>query len=1020
MNKAEEKRTPRRARLASFMGFWEFTLVGLALGLFIIGAWFLISQPMVLDPGFIERSFGACLIILALFLFWGGWRIIRRLRDHGLERQHLQSRVEEVENRYRTMFDNAIEGMFQASLEGRFIVANHALASIFGYNSADELVARITDIAHQIYVNPQSRADLLRELEAKGTVSNLALEAFRKDGRTIWTLCNARAVRSERGKIEYIEGTVQDITERLWAEKRRNLNHASTVALAETNTVAEARARILRSVCEVLELDMGAVWNVEGSVLRCGEVWHSPSVDIDEFQEVTSRMAVPRAVGLAGRVWHLGEPEWLELSQHGKSREVEVAIRVGMRSAFGVPIVIDGDIRHVLEFFSTRISQPDAEIMLLLAGIGDLLERKRRDEALRESELRKAAILEAALDGVVTLDAAGRITDFNPAAERMFGCREKEVLGNGMERFIATGSLAHYQLDGFDFSTEKSRNNLLGRRFELLGKKHDGDVFPLEIVISRITSLGSTCFTTYLRDLSAQKSAEREHSELAAVVEYSTDAIVGLTLDGMVVSWNAGAEQIYGYSANELVGRPIYLLLPADRIDELPRSLTAAKRGESLRAFETVRLRKDGRRIDVSLTESPIRNERGDITGISSIARDITEKKRLELQLLQSQKMEAVGRLAGGVAHDFNNILTALLGYTDLAMRQIDAAHPAHHSLKEVRRASELAASLTNQLLAFSRRQALQLRTVSLNEVINNIYRMFSRLIGENIQIMWVPGEPLFAVKADSTQVEQVILNLAVNARDAMPQGGVLTIQTNNRSITPADVTTEDEIPPGDYVELSVSDTGAGMSEEVARQCFDPFFTTKEIGKGTGLGLATCYGIIKQSGGYITVESALEQGTTFRILLPRSSEDVSTGLRDETGTQLPGGNETLLVVEDEPAVRKLAVHILRRLGYTVLEAGTVEAARNILTARTAQNVNLLLTDVVLPQSNGRELADWALTEVPDLAVVYMSGYVEETVMQKHGIPPDAFFLQKPFTPASLAAKLRDALSHTKRHALGHR
>jgi PAS domain S-box-containing protein len=312
-------------------------------------------------------------------------------------------------------------------------------------------------------------------------------------------------------------------------------------------------------------------------------------------------------------------------------------------------------------------------------------------------------------------------------------------------------------------------------------------------------------------------------SELAAVVANSNDAIIGCTSEGSIRSWNNGAERIYGYTKEEAIGRPLHMLIPPERLDEFPRTLAAIRKGESIANYETARLRKDGKKIAVSLTDSPIRAENGRITGLSSIARDITERKRLEEELLQSQKMEAVGRLAGGIAHDFNNILTAILGYSDLLIGQIEERHWMYKHLTEIRKASDFAASLTQQLLAFSRRQPLYLRVFCINETVRNLHKMLQRVIGENIKIATKLTADIGRIKADPSQLEQVLLNLCVNARDAMPGGGSITIHTADITYIPDEGVTVPEMPAGEYVRLSVLDTGTGIAPEIAKHIFEPF-----------------------------------------------------------------------------------------------------------------------------------------------------------------------------------------------------
>ena len=388
---------------------------------------------------------------------------------------------------------------------------------------------------------------------------------------------------------------------------------------------------------------------------------------------------------------------------------------------------------------------------------------------------------------------------------------------------------------------------------------------------------------------------------------------------------------------------------------------------------------------------------------------DITERKRLEAQLLWSQKMETVGRLAGGVAHDFNNLLTTIIGYAELAIMGLHPSDRIYSDLQEILKASERAARLTQQFLAFSRRQIIEPKVVNLNKILADTDRMLRRLIGEDIELATVPAEDLWPVKVDPGQIAQVIVNLAVNARDAMPEGGKLTIETRCVTLDEGYARQRVTVSPGDYVMLAVSDTGVGMTREVKEHLFEPFFTTKEVGKGTGLGLATCYGIVKQSGGNIWVYTEPGRGTTFKIYLPRVQERAETlPKRDEAG-YLPGGTETVLLVEDEPSVRNMAARILREQGHTVLEAATGEEALRVAKEKGEDRIHLLLTDVVMPRMGGRELADRLRVDRPDIKVLFFSGYTDEAVARHGVLDRGAAFLQKPFSPAALARKVRELL-----------
>jgi two-component system cell cycle sensor histidine kinase/response regulator CckA len=959
---------------------------------------------------------GLCMGLIVLAFIYFRLRI-RRMAEKTAEGEELFTHLLETEVRYRSIFDNAIEGIFHATPDGQMLSANPALARMYGYKSPEELMESMPDVAMQLYVDASQRQALLRALQEEEIFSNFEFEVVRVDGRVIWVRENVHAVRDEQGNVLYLEGTVEDISSLWWGEQRRRLLNNASRVVADAASVEEARPQLLRAVCETLEWDMGAVWDVDAElgVLRCVEVWHTPEIQIEPFEEANAAAQFPLGQGLAGEVWRTREPKWIPdlLDASVDYPNASIALECGMTAAFGVPIEVNGLVKHVLEFFSPKISIPDHELLQTLGVIstqlGHLLERKRDEEALRRSEMRKAAIFRSAFDCIISFDEHGRISECNPAAERVFGFGFEEALGRDIADLLGSPPAEDGELAGVALYQITNAGVNQGQRIEMKAYRQSGAQFPAEVAISRIQIEGSQVFTAYIHDITERKDAERITSELAAVVANSNDAIVGCTLEGVIVSWNLGAERIYGYPAEEAIGRRLHLLIPAERLDELPHALSTVKLGDSLASYETIRMRKDGRRISVSLTDSPIRGESGKITGLSSIARDITERKRLEEELLQSKKMDAVGRLAGGIAHDFNNILTAILGYSDLLIGQIDERQWMYKHLTEIRKAADFAASLTHQLLAFSRRQPLYLRVFNMNDAVRNMQKMLERVIGEDIKIKTKLNAEIGRLKADPSQIEQVLLNLCVNARDAMPKGGAITIETADVTYFLDDFYSANEMPAGDYVKLTVGDTGAGIPAEVQSQIFEPFFTTKDKGQGTGLGLATCYGIVKQSGGYISVDSTVGVGTVFSIYLPRVDETgEKSNARKEIG-QLPGGNETILYVEDEITVRSLTTHVLRRLGYTVLEAADGKDARDQMEHSDGREVHLLFSDVVLPDAGGKDLAEWIKARNCGTKVLFTSGYIDEGILRRHGLESDTAFLQKPFTPSDLARKVRDVI-----------
>jgi PAS domain S-box-containing protein len=504
-----------------------------------------------------------------------------------------------------------------------------------------------------------------------------------------------------------------------------------------------------------------------------------------------------------------------------------------------------------------------------------------------------------------------------------------------------------------------------------------------------------------------QRSEARFDLLASGVKDY---ALIMLDPTGHVASWNAGAERIKGYKAEEIIGKHLSVFYePADVKAGVPqRNLATAVqtgRGED----EGRRVRKNGSIFWANVVVAPIHDSAGVLRGFAKVTHDLTERRSLEEQLHQSQKMEAIGSLAGGVAHDFNNLLSAVLSYSEMLAADLKEGDPMREGLNEIRHAGLRAVELTRQLLAFSRQQVLQPKLVNLTEIVEGMENMLRRLIGEDLELNIACLPRLSKVLVDPGQMEQVIMNLAVNARDAMPRGGRLTIETKEVVLDEAYASEHVGAKAGSHVMLAVSDTGTGMDKATQSRVFEPFFTTKEPGKGTGLGLATVFGIVKQSGGTIWLYSEPEHGTVFKIYLPIADRagvaEISTPLPEGRGLH---GSETILLVEDEQRVRVLARTILRRYGYNVIEAqGGGDAL--LLCEQHPATIHLLLTDVVMPRMSGRQLAERLLTIRPEMKVLYMSGYTDDAVV-RHGILHSTIaFIQKPITPEALARKVRETL-----------
>jgi len=662
----------------------------------------------------------------------------------------------------------------------------------------------------------------------------------------------------------------------------------------------------------------------------------------------------------------------------------------------------DGTVRWLREH--GRPFPAEAGGVAYAAGVAvDVTDQREMQNALQRSEERFATAFRMSPDCIAISDETG-VVDINDRFEDITGYPRSHIVGRSIvDAGVVSDSTARDQ-----FRAELRATGSV-RDFEYEITTATG--VPKTIVMSAemIEIDGRPHFLSVNRDITAQKMAEeavrRTEIRYRELVENANDIIFTVDRDGYCLSMNRIGQQITGYVANDARGTNLRKMVAPEELATMLAQLQRVMAGHDVVPFEIDVLTSEGRRITLEVGVRPLR-EGDTIVAAQGIARDVTTRRELEAQLRQAQKMDAIGRLAAGVAHDFNNLLTVILAHCESTAPTVKAG-PVAHALNGIRVAAERAASLTGQLLAFSRRQVTQPRVFDLNDVVADIKMMTTRLIGEDIRVQFRPGGGLWPVAADSGQIQQVMLNLAVNARDAMPNGGDLTIETRNATLDGLYVQHHAQVPAGDYVMVSVSDTGVGMDPETLAHIFEPFFTTKEIGKGTGLGLATVYGIVKQSNGFVWVYSELGLGTTFKIYLPRvvaRPQVPAPVIRAEAGP----GSETVLLAEDESDLREILEQYLSGKGYTVVSAGDGHACLAACQGRSPFPP-LLITDVVMPGMSGRVLADRLRTENPSIRVLYLSGYTDDAVL-RHGIlPSDTHFLQKPFALHDLATKVRHIL-----------
>ncbi|WKW11731.1 PAS domain S-box protein [Pseudogemmatithrix spongiicola] len=631
----------------------------------------------------------------------------------------------------------------------------------------------------------------------------------------------------------------------------------------------------------------------------------------------------------------------------------------------------------------------------------DSAELRRRDE-------RHRALLEHLSDSVLVLDADARVTYASPAAAPMLGWTPDELAGQDMFTLLHPEDVP-YARERFAACLSEPG---LPLQVECRVRHRRADYRTIEVIaVNRLNAPSVRGVVASFRDVTERKQAQAALREardtLQTLIDSAPLAIISLDLTGRVLTWNRTAEGMFGWLASEVSGRtPPFL--NDDQLSEFQGLIGRVTSGETLKDVEVSRHRRDGTPIEIALFATPVRGPDGRVQRVLSMLMDNTERKSLQSQLAVAQKVEAVGGLAGGIAHDFNNLLTAILAPAELLIETLSGDPESVRDVTEIRDAARRAADLTRQLLAFSRRQVLQPRPLNLNEVVTGMTGMLRRLISEDIDLHTSCAGELGTVRADPSQLEQVLVNLVVNARDAMPNGGRLTIETANVEIDKTHASTQLLVTPGSYVMLSVHDTGAGMSPETQARLWEPFFTTKPKGKGTGLGLSTAYGIVKQSGGYIWAESEPGQGATFKILLPRvevAADSLATAPLDAP----PRGTERLLVVEDDDMVRRVTQRTLTANGYDALVASSGGEAL-LLAEANAYKFDMLVTDVIMPGMSGGELAERMRAMRPTLKVLFVSGYTDDVVVRHGVLEGDVAFLQKPFTSDSLLRKVKDVLT----------
>ncbi|HEV2591606.1 MAG TPA: PAS domain S-box protein [Gaiellaceae bacterium] len=906
-----------------------------------------------------------------------------------LRNAELVERVERSEREYRRLHDQAADAILVTDAEGHLLDANEEAAALLGYSVGELRSMHAADLA-----TAAEAAEWLDVVQTRGIVRD-ERPLKRKDGTAVLIEYSTRTLDDGRTHT-----TLRDVTERRAHQTRLESNLERTRAIIETQRAISAleldpdavTAAIVERAQRLTGADGATVAVVDGHEL----VWQYASGMCAGHEGLKHSIAdsLGGLVVTQGRTLHTADAS-IDKRAHRPTAEI-----ARTRSLISAPLEREGRVVGVLSVVSsdpnafdelavettTVMAQFVSGVMRNaeeLATRNQLVERLRLQSEVVEHMQTALWIFAQQPDGRLVIEYA------NEASFQATGLVRDDVIGRSAAEVLPASA------DDID----KSLNHVIatGERLDLGELEYGDSRIRRGVFHVKAYPLGdgrvAAAFDNVTERVYARRALQESEERFRGAFYTASVAIALSALDGHFVQANERLSEMLGYSSGELMRSHWGMLLADD--DEIAhlRTLTGELL-EGKRDFyigEARMRRKDGREVWVRLGVSLIRDYEGNPVHFVAHVEDVSERHALELQLRQAQKMEAVGRLAGGIAHDFNNLLTAISGYTEFLIGSIEDERQRRHA-EEIKRAAQRAASLTGQLLAFSRRQVLQPRVVNLNAIVTDMDMMLRRLIGEDVELVFHADQSLGAVRADPTQIEQVIINLVVNARDAMPSGGSLTIETMNVAEGDAEL-----------VVMRLTDTGIGMTEDQRQRLFDPFFTTKE--GGTGLGLATVYGIVEQSGGTIVVDSEPGIGTSFRITLPRVANEAEAPAPPLPVTPPRVGTETILLVEDEAVVRRLVAEILETSGYTVLQAGDGPSALELL-RRNNRPVELLLTDVVMPGMSGREVAQAVTSMRPGTQVLYMSGYTG-SVIDHHGILEQGVaFLQKPFTADDLTRSIR--------------
>ncbi len=901
------------------------------------------------------------------------------------ERKRAEDALKRSEEKYRNIFETIMEGIYQTTPEGRFVIINPSFAAICGYASPEEMMEKVTDIPNQLYANPEDRLRFQKRIAAEGRVQGFEVQFKHPTKGLVWVSIYSKAIRDEQGNIRYYDGTIEDITERKRAEDafrdaHRRLDEiieflpdATFVIDADRKVIAWNKA--IEKMTGVPKTEMIGMGNYEYALPFYGE----------------RRPILIDLAFLPDAEFEKGKYDIAERTADTIYGEVYVPKTYGGKGAY-------------LYAAASRLLDAAGNIIGAIESIRDITERKKTEEALRESEEKYRAIVENMQEGYHEVDIKGNFIFFNESMRKIIGYEREELLGmNNRQYADEENTRKIYQVYNRVYRTGEPVKN-----FEWQIIRKDGDRRDIDVSISLIrdTEGHSTGFRGIVRDITDRKQAEeklRESEEQYRLLVKNANDAIFIAQDGVIKFPNTKTIEILEYTAEELARIPFTQHIHPEDRDIVVARHRKRLQGESLPPVYSFRvLNRSGKELWFEINAVQI--NWGGRPATLNFMRDVTEQKRLEAQLIQAQKMEAVGTLAGGLAHDFNNLLTGILGNASLAKTGMDPSDQNYGRLQNIETIVESAAGLTRQLLAFSRGGRVEVRASNINEVIEKTATIFSRTRKE-VALHQNLDKDLWPAEMDRGQMEQVFMNLFVNAWQAMPGGGNLYLDTINTVLTETDLK-HPYMKPGRYVKVSVTDTGTGMDAKTRARIFEPFFTTKEMGRGTGLGLAMVYGIVKGHNGYINVYSEPGRGTTFSIYLPASEKEVPQ--EASLSRDVFRGTETILIVDDEQMNLDVSKEILELFGYTVHTASSGTEALALYDGKK-EEIGLILLDMIMPGMSGGETYDRMKELNPDIRVILCSGYSIDGDARKIMDRGCNGFIQKPFNLSDLSRKIREVL-----------